>query len=295
MIRVTEQMGLINTQLDRARARDRLMMLQRQASSGRRIFSASDDPTSASAMVRLDAEIRETGQHQENITRAINELGAADAALGAMSDLLVRARELAISMASDHQTAEGRAVAAEEVRQLREQVMTLANTRHDGVYIFGGYQTETPPVDEATGSVVNDSNVRRIIAAPGLEVDASVAAKDFLDPAGGNDVLGMLDQLATDLENDNVSGIAAATEGMRDSHQQVTEVRSRAGTRMDRLLGLGSIAEDLEIRQRENLSHVADADMADTLSELVMAQQVLNTTIQVSAEVLRNLTLVGQL
>jgi flagellar hook-associated protein 3 FlgL len=288
-------MSLITTQLDRARARDRLMMLQRQASSGRRIFTASDDPTSASAMVRLDSEIRETGQHQENITRAINELGAADAALGGMGDLLVRARELAIAMASEHYTAEERAVAAEEVRQLREQVMTLSNTRHDGVYIFGGYETETLPVDEATGALQGDDNIRRIVAAPGLEVEASVSAVDFLNPAGGYNVLGMLDQLATDLETNNVAGVSTATEGMRNAHAQMTEVRSRAGTRMDRLMGLGAIAEDLKISQIENRSHVADADMADTLSELVMAQQILNTTIQVSADVLRNLTLVGKL
>jgi flagellar hook-associated protein 3 FlgL len=69
-------------------------------------------------------------------------------ALSEISEIIMRAKEIAIGQASGASSnAETRLGVAEEVSQLYQQAVSAANRRIGDRYIFGGYKTSQPPVD----------------------------------------------------------------------------------------------------------------------------------------------------
>jgi flagellar hook-associated protein 3 FlgL len=294
MLRITDKMSQLTSQLDLARSHYMLSVQQREATSGRRINQASDDPAGAANLVRIDDDLARVEQCQTTISRASAELDNAEDALVSVTDLLNKARETAIAMANGTYTATERVDAAEEVRQIRAQVIALANSRHDGAYVFSGYQTDTAAYD-AAGIYGGDANTRRVLATPALEVEVSLCGSDVFNVAGGRDVLADLQTLADDLDNNNVTGVAAATSALGEGQEQITAARGRLGLMGDRLLSLDSILTTQTLQLQGDRSKIGDANAVETLSELARAQQALNATVKVSASVLSQLTLVDKI
>jgi len=297
MLRITDRMGQLTCQLDLARAQYRLAMQQREASSGLRLNQASDDPGGAASLVRIEANLEQVRQCSDNISRATGELTTADDALASVTDLLIDARELSISMANGSYTAAERADAALQVQQIREQLIAIANTEFDGKHIFGGYRTEAAPYDP-TGTYLGDGNTRLILAAPGLQVGVSISGDEVFNPVSGQDVLtntGVLASLQTALATNDLTGIQNATAALGEAQTQVTSARARLGIDLDRLMSLDSMMGSRLVQLAGARAEVRDADAVESLSSLVLAQQSLTATLKVSAQVLSKLSLVDAL
>ena len=294
MLRITDNMTHLSSQRDLARAQYGLALRQRRVSSGLRVERPSDDPCAAAGLVRLQAERQDLDQCQENISRATSTLQASDQVLGSINDLLIRARELATAMASDSYVSVERASAAEEITALRNQLMALANTRQDGEYILGGYQTDAAPVD-ATGAVVGDDSTRMVLAAPALEVAASISAAEALSPGNGQDVIAVLDTLSADLAANDTAGIRTAVGALEQCQEQVNGARALAGVRLSALLDLEQINESRAVTLAGEHARVAEVDVVEGLTDLARAQRTVESALQVTARVLSNLSLVDKL
>ncbi len=294
MIRITEQMGLATAQNDMARIYNQLAIHQQRATSGSRINQAADDPAGAARVANMDSQLQSIEQCQSNLARAFGELDAADKALDTVTNLLIRAREIGLSMANGTVTGQERAVAAEEVQDLKDEIISLANTKHDGVYIFGGYQTDTAPLD-SSGAFVGDGNVRRILALPEQAVNVSVSAEEAFTAAGGTDIIADLEALRAALAADDISAISSGSTALEAAQGQVISVRARAGVMTARLFRMDTYLSDRTIQLQSDRSRVADSDAVETLSELAQAQRSLNAALQVSASMLSKLSLVDKL
>lgn len=85
-----------------------------------------------------------------NAKLAESHLTNSDHALGELADIMVRAKEIAIGQSSGaSSTDDTRLGVAEEVAQLFNQAVSIANRRVGDRYLFGGFKTDTPPVDES--------------------------------------------------------------------------------------------------------------------------------------------------
>ena len=122
------------------RQQTELAATQNQLSTGKRINSPSDDPTSAAQLVGLSESAKTTAQYQENILAARTRLELEDDALGSVGDALLRVRELAVAGQNNTYGLEERTAIALEVRQLADEVMGLANRKlANGQFMFSGY------------------------------------------------------------------------------------------------------------------------------------------------------------
>lgn len=295
MLRITDHSSRLISQRDLARNQYELAMLQREATSGLRINQASDDPAGAASLVRMGTDLEALRQHQQTISRAMGEVTAAQTALAGVGEALHRARELSIAMANDSYTAQERADAAQEIRDLRQQIVSLANTEHDGVHLFAGFLTDADPFDGTTGAYSGDTGDRKVIAAPGVEVQVGINGEQVFAPAGGQDVLAVLATLATDLEANDTAAVAAAAGSIEEARQQVTSSRALLGISADRLQGLASVLDDRSLQLQDSIARTGEADAVETLSSLAAAQRALNASLQVSATMLSRLTLVDKL
>src|SRR5215831_12916324 len=163
-MRVTDKMIFENAAANAAKSRDRAQSAMEQVSTGMRVVHPGDDPTVAAMMVRGQQTVDRMSAISQNASRAGSEMDAADSALQSLSDVLARARELAVQMGNDSYSAADRQGAASEVDGLIQQAVTLMNTNVDGRYIFGGNKDQTPPFD-ATGNYNGDTAVRQVEVA----------------------------------------------------------------------------------------------------------------------------------
>lgn len=128
---------------------------QRQLSSGEKLSSSHDSPVAASRLRMLERADRLSEISQANTDRLEADLQSADTTLASIADVLTRAQELAVQAGSDTMSAEQRAAIGQEMAQLHEQLVSLANARNlSGEALFGGETTGDAYTLDAGGNAV---------------------------------------------------------------------------------------------------------------------------------------------
>lgn len=142
--------------------------IQRQNSTLKRINKPSDDAIGNLKLMKLRDEVMNNEQYAKNAALARNFLNYTDSTLSEAVDVVNRAKELAVQMASSAaQGADSRAMVAEEIGTLKKQLTSIANKRLGERYLFSGYKTGTQPFDQ-TGRYSGDRGVMMV------EVDKDV-------------------------------------------------------------------------------------------------------------------------
>jgi flagellin-like hook-associated protein FlgL len=121
-----------------------------QVSTGLRVNQPSDDPTAAANMVTSLAESANVDQYTKNITSVESQMQTADSALSAVVTSLNSAITLGTSGATGTATTANKAALATQVQGILTDVIAQANTAYQGVYLFGGSASTTPPFVQAS-------------------------------------------------------------------------------------------------------------------------------------------------
>ena len=127
---------------------------QSTISSGKRINKPSDDTIGVGKVLDYRKTLGAIDQYNSNIAYGESWLNVTDSALNTVGDLLIRAKELTLSQADASGNADARGVAAEEVKNIYDTLLQLANTKLGNSYIFAGHKTDTTPFSRD-----NDYNV----------------------------------------------------------------------------------------------------------------------------------------
>ncbi len=144
-MRVTNKMISDQVLYNLNRSLDRFANLQSMMSSGRRIAKPSDDPVGTQKDLRYRKTIAEISQYQNNIASSRNLLNSYDSILLEAKNIITDAYDRAVDMAGDDSYTYNNAgeVAANEVRDLFDRLLSLGNTKVDDRYIFSGFRTGT--------------------------------------------------------------------------------------------------------------------------------------------------------
>ena len=138
---LAQQLG-INAMLEQ---QTKLSKTQLQLSTGQRILTPSDDPAGAVRALDLTETLESNRQYQSTLQTRRNRLEFEDSTLESADNVLQRARELAVQSVNDTLTTQDRQAIGQEVLQLRDEMLGLANTKNaNGEYIFSGYRSATP-------------------------------------------------------------------------------------------------------------------------------------------------------
>lgn len=150
-MRVTNQSltRLVSERLQQAFRR--LAKTQEAVTSGKIINRLSDDPLNALRVIDLKGVQESLSQYGKNINVALPFLEGTDSTLAEVEQVLMRAKDLALAMASDSNSSTERTIAATETRQLFLQLLSLANTKVDNRHIFGGFKNGASPFTEGVG------------------------------------------------------------------------------------------------------------------------------------------------
>ena len=139
-------MHVINTNLMSLNAQGNLSATQKdlstaiqRLSTGLRVNSAKDDAAGLAIANRMDAQARGMNVAVRNANDGISLAQTAEGALGKVTDMMQRMRELAVQSANASNTATDRGSLNAEFTQLAQEVdRTLLSTRFNGQSILAG-------------------------------------------------------------------------------------------------------------------------------------------------------------
>ena len=212
-------------------------------STGSKINSAKDDAAGLAITNRMTSQVRSMTKAIGNVNDAISMSQTAEGAIGNVSDILVRMRELAVQAGTGTMNDSDRSSLQLEVSQLKQQIDDIANkTNHNNIKLLDGsaqnvvIQTgtnsgETMKIgfdsmktkDIGVGSKaflqssVGTSATRAALVASslylnGVAVGASLADDDTFSPTAGKNT-SAISKAAAINRVANLSGVYARAEG----------------------------------------------------------------------------------
>lgn len=159
-LRVTQNMLYNSSVSGMNRTLSDLMDSNIQSASQLKINKPSDDPVGAARVISYRATLNNISTYQDNISEAKGWLSTADSVLsssGSVQTILTSIKSIAEQGATGTYTAENREQMSYDLRQLYEQLITVANTSYNGSYIFSGQKTGTQAYAAALGVSYTDS------------------------------------------------------------------------------------------------------------------------------------------
>jgi flagellar hook-associated protein 3 FlgL len=324
MIRVTENTNFDTVRESIRRSKGRMEELQGQSATLKKLNRPSDNPVGSAKVLEVRTEKVNNDQFQMNAKMAATFLENSDHALSEISDILVRAKEIAIGQSSGASANEDtRLGVSEEINQLYLQAVATANRRIGDRHLFGGYKTNRPPIDN-DGQYVGDNGQMMVEIArdvfvsmniPGIEAFNTVpkSAKDAekvypelstrklatveggqtfdaTDPPAGLENVNVFDELQNlriSLLTGNLEGIRNTLERLDQIHGKVVSVRSKLGSRLQGILSTNQAIERHNLTNAELTSQLEDADMAQVVSDLAKEETVLRSTLACAQKLIK--------
>ena len=258
---------------------------QQTATTGKRIRVASDDPIGASQVMQADGSLRALDQYKRNIGHATARVGAEEAALDSLTQLLERAKELGVSQAGSNANASTRLTTKAEVDQLIAAAVQTGNQQIEGEYLFGGVQSATAPFQSGTPpfSAVPPTGSRKaeISQAQFLSTNHN-GTEVFLD----SNVLSALNDLSTALGANDQTGIQTALGALDGAHDAVQNLIGDIGARSSQLEVTSSNLVALDAQLRTFKGALEDADMEKAVTELVSRQNTYQAAMLATSRVM---------
>jgi flagellar hook-associated protein 3 FlgL len=268
-MRVTERSVTMNALAGLQSDLSAMARTQDQLSSGRRISRPSDDPAGTVSALLTRSTIAQTTQYQRNAQDGLGWLGTADGTLSTITSDLQRIRTLLVQSQSGATSPTSQAAIAQEVDQLRQEVLSQANTQYAGHPLFAGTAGVTQAYS-ASGVYQGDSGVvyRQVGATDRVAV--GLPGSQVFGPAGA-DLHSLLSQAVNDLTS-NPTGVAADISALDTAMTRVQDAQTQVGALYDRVQTAASTATDTLTTLKTQLSDVQDADLAETMTTMQMQQ-----------------------
>lgn len=263
----------------------RVAELQRQVATGKRFTRVEQDPLAASQVLRADRGTRALDQFAKNGTQAQVRLGAEQAVVQQVDELLRQARDFALSFAKGDppyttEQAAQRQVAAEQVGRLLDQAVSLGNTKIGNEYILAGDRSTTPPFDPTAGATFGDyvggTRQRKTEIADGMFVAPNHTGDKAVGPAIA--ALKALRDAADPANLQTEAQVQLAVQAVFDASQTLQLSLAETGTTSNQ------VAATLKSNTlvKNDLANVRDAAQAIPLEEAVAKLLSLQTTIEAS-------------
>ncbi len=141
-MRVTNSMMISNMLTNLNKNLNVMSRKQDELSTGHRVIFASDDPVATAKILKFKTDLADMDQYSTNSRDAQAWLDSSESTIAEMGNVLQRMRELAVKAANGTNTPSDTQKIEEEVKQLRDHLISGGNTNFAGRYLFSSYHTD---------------------------------------------------------------------------------------------------------------------------------------------------------
>jgi len=282
----------------------KMVSLQYQMATGKRLNKMSDDPVDAMSVMQFRVKLYKSERYRESVERGLTWLQQTESSVKELNEILKSAYETVIQISNDWLGDDDKNAAAELIGQLRDHVLTIGNAQSGTQYIFGGYNTKKAPftvdssgkllyngldlMDAANPALIEESetNIEYEVGF-NLRMNVSVNGVQLLG-MGENNIYSVLDSLYNALKDGAPADELTAYAGkLQDAQSHVLAVLGDIGGRVNRLELIANRYDEDQLMYTDIKSKLEDVDQAEALMNFKMAEYVYNAALQVGSRIVQ--------
>ncbi|MDP4622549.1 MAG: flagellar hook-associated protein FlgL [Hydrogenophaga sp.] len=259
-------------------AQNRVATTQAQMATGKQLARPSDSPDQAIAIDRLRSALERQESIGQNLQTVQRRFQAEETALSSATDVFTRIKELSIQAANDTMGPDGRNVIAVELQTLRDQLVTVANSRDDqGQFLFSGARSDTAAY-AATGSNAYAGDQTRTNMTSGEEdlqtfnragTDVfNRVVRETEDGPVGVGFFQAVDDLITAVKSGTQADMQRSIAEMDHMHQGMALATADVGARMNKVDTQMALIDETVLRLKTTLSDVEDLDYTEAVTRM---------------------------
>ena len=274
-MRISENM-MTNSILKSINAsKSRMNNIQKQLSSGKKIFESSDDPFAFAKSARFKSIMEKNDQYLRSINMSLGFVESTQMHLEDINNILQDAKEKATQAADESLNEENRLAVAKEISGLLIQLKSVANGNFDGDYLFNGnnvneapYDLEINPDDSEDVLGINfmptSSDVEEITKKFGehLDIQINISGGDIENI---NDVFNSLLSLKSALEANDTTAISEQIDVLDDSSTEILKLSTKIGDIHNRITLTEQQLTLTNMNLASYVSSLEDVDMAEAV------------------------------
>jgi flagellar hook-associated protein 3 FlgL len=280
-MRVTSRLIANTVTANLNRETEQLLKAQNTVSSGKLLSKPSDDPIAMDKILDYRRTLSSMDQYSRNIERGKTRLEYTETVFDGIEGLLHRAKGVAMETGQDTAT---QSFLAEEMESIREQVLQLANSKFDNVYIFGGHKNTSPPFSQ-DGTYNGDDGDYRLITGENTEIKIVANGGEIFQ--GVEDIFSVLGDLQAGLETDDAALISAQNAKLHDAIGQIRKIRAGGAAKLKQLEMTGNNLKSFKIKIEDMLSSTENAEIAKAIVDLKTQETAYQTSIAAAARIIQ--------
>jgi flagellar hook-associated protein 3 FlgL len=252
--------------------------LTSELSSGLRVSSLSDDPVAAGQASLLSSAISQDDSFVQTASTAQSLMQVTSSTLSSVVTQLTSGISQAVSGNSGTANAADLSAISQQLGSVRDQVVSLANTSYQGIYIFAGSQGNVQPftvnstTSPATTTYNGDAQVNTITTENGQQLQTTLAGSAVFS-ASGADVMTALNNLIADFSSGSVSATASVDIGaLKNALSNVSQQQSILGSSLARIESASTYAQTDAVNRTAAAGALVAADPATVATQLSSAE-----------------------
>jgi flagellar hook-associated protein 3 FlgL len=259
-------------------AQNRVATTQAQMATGKQLARPSDSPDQAIAIDRLRSALERQESIGQNLQTVQRRFQAEETALSSATDVFTRIKELSIQAANDTMGPDGRNVIAVELQTLRDQLVTVANSRDDqGQFLFSGARSDTAAYastgsnayagDQTRTNMTSGEEDLQTFNRAGTDVFNRVVRETEDGPVGVG-FFQAVDDLITAVKSGTQADMQRSIAEMDHMHQGMALATADVGARMNKVDTQMALIDETVLRLKTTLSDVEDLDYTEAVTRM---------------------------
>lgn len=288
--------------------------LRRIGATGKKLNVPSDDPASIRPVLNTRKQISNVDRYLATMGKSLDTMQATDGHLNHVENIMQRAKEIMTNAINGSLNDADRTVLADELVQMRRELLDAANGTVDGKHLFAGYNEDTRPfvenpaydpdlynpADSTTWPVFyqGDANATSLEITPGELIQVDLTGNDLFlgtttwDPnnpngieAGRYDLFAALTQAEEAIRNNDLPAMQQSMADLEGAAEQNRRLRSQLGNRANRVATAMDYQQGVRIDLKQILSRYEDADAIETFNAIVQQETAFQAALSVTSKV----------
>lgn len=254
-----------------------------KSSTGIEVSRASEEPSSVRSIISFRSEILESDRYVASGEAVQDSLASTEVYVDAVVDILDRAKEIAVAAANGSLSTADFATYRQELNEMEDALLDIANTQVENKYIFAGYNDTQIPFSGDPVTYNGTTDHQMVEVSPGIEVAKNITGDElFMNPVN---LFVTLDDLESALVSGDETQISAQLQAIEEAAEQVRGQQGKIGVSNARIDDIMNMQANYNLMLEEQLSERQDADLTEILSEITKMEISLELTMEVTGRV----------
>ncbi|MDQ0166342.1 flagellar hook-associated protein 3 FlgL [Bacillus horti] len=267
----------------------RLEKVQNHLATGKLINKPSDNPIGISYSMRYRSELAATEQYQSNLNIGLSWLEQTDTMLNQATNIVHRAKDLALSGASSEKNQPARDAIAAEIDELFQQLKDIANSQLNGRYIFNGQKTDQAPYpnDDSYQNASFDKGDISFELSRGIVIQVNVdAGSIFGEVNDADNIFATLANISEALKSGETETVRQLSGNLDSRLETMLNSWSEVGAKTNRVELIDERLKDSNLNLQDLISKTEDADLAEVIMRLKIEESVYQASLASGARII---------